>query len=75
VAIARAIAKRPVIILADEPTGNLDSASGREVISLLHELAGEGATLALITHDEGIASTFPRRILMRDGEIVGDEQR
>jgi putative ABC transport system ATP-binding protein len=75
VAIARAIAKRPVIMLADEPTGNLDSTSGREVISLLHELAAEGATLALITHDEGIASTFPRRILMRDGEIVGDERR
>jgi putative ABC transport system ATP-binding protein len=75
VAIARAIAKRPLIILADEPTGNLDSASGREVIALLHELAGEGATLTLITHDEGIASTFPRRIQMSDGEIVGDERR
>jgi putative ABC transport system ATP-binding protein len=75
VAIARAIAKRPVIILADEPTGNLDSKSGEEVISLLHELAGEGATLALITHDEKIAGTFPRRLQMRDGEIVGDERR
>ncbi|HEV3054029.1 MAG TPA: ABC transporter ATP-binding protein [Solirubrobacteraceae bacterium] len=75
VAIARAIAKRPVIILADEPTGNLDSKSGEEVISLLHELAAEGATLVLITHDEKIASTFPRRLLMRDGEIVGDAQR
>ncbi len=75
VAIARAIAKRPLIILADEPTGNLDSKSGSEVISLLHELAGEGATLTLITHDEAIAATFPRRIQMRDGEIVGDERR
>jgi putative ABC transport system ATP-binding protein len=75
VAIARALAKRPVIILADEPTGNLDSKSGDEVIALLHELAAEGATLALITHDEHIADTFPRRILMRDGEIVGDEHR
>jgi putative ABC transport system ATP-binding protein len=75
VAIARAIAKRPVIILADEPTGNLDSRSGREVIALLHELAADGATLALITHDEHIAETFPRRIQMRDGEIVGDEAR
>jgi putative ABC transport system ATP-binding protein len=75
VAIARAIAKRPVIILADEPTGNLDSKSGEEVIALLHELAAEGATLVLITHDEKIASTFPRRLQMRDGEIVGDEQR
>jgi putative ABC transport system ATP-binding protein len=75
VAIARALAKRPVILLADEPTGNLDSKSGDEVIALLHELASEGATLALITHDEHIAETFPRRLQMRDGEIVGDERR
>jgi putative ABC transport system ATP-binding protein len=75
VAIARAIAKRPVIILADEPTGNLDSTSGQEVIGLLHELASEGATLVLITHDHSIAQGFPRRIQMRDGEIVGDDRR
>ena len=75
VAIARALAKRPVILLADKPTGNLDSTSGNEVISLLHELASEGATLALITHDEQIAATFLRRLQMRDGEIVGDERR
>jgi putative ABC transport system ATP-binding protein len=74
VAIARALAKGPAIILADEPTGNLDSKSGQEVIALLHELASEGATLALITHDEGIASTFPRRLHMRDGEILEDER-
>jgi putative ABC transport system ATP-binding protein len=72
VAIARALAKAPVIILADEPTGNLDSRSGEEVIELLHELASEGATLALITHDEKIASTFARRLQMRDGQIVRD---
>jgi putative ABC transport system ATP-binding protein len=72
VAIARAIAKRPTIILADEPTGNLDSASGTEVTKLLHELADDGATLGLITHDETIAAGFPRRLQMRDGEIVGD---
>jgi putative ABC transport system ATP-binding protein len=75
VAIARAIAKRPLVMLADEPTGNLDSRSGREVIALLHELAQEGATLVLITHDEHIAETFARRIQMRDGEIVGDQLR
>lgn len=75
VAIARAIAKRPVIILADEPTGNLDSRSGSEVIGLLHELTAEGGTLVLITHDDEVAQTFGRRILMRDGEIVGDEWR
>jgi putative ABC transport system ATP-binding protein len=74
VAIARAIAKRPVIILADEPTGNLDSRSGGEVIALLHGLAGDGATLVLITHDERIAKGFRRRVQMRDGEIVGDDR-
>jgi len=74
VAIARAIAKRPVIVLADEPTGNLDSRSGEEVIKLLHGLASDGATLVLITHDAQIASGFPRRVQMRDGEIVGDER-
>jgi putative ABC transport system ATP-binding protein len=74
VAIARAVAKRPVIVLADEPTGNLDSRSGGEVIALLHELATDGATLVLITHDEKIAAGFPRRVQMRDGEIVGDDR-
>jgi putative ABC transport system ATP-binding protein len=75
VAIARALAKRPAIILADEPTGNLDSKSGGEVLELLHGLASGGATLVLITHDEEIALSFGRRIQMRDGEIVGDDRR
>jgi len=75
VAIARAIVKRPLVLLADEPTGNLDSRSGNDVIDLLHELAGEGATLVLITHDERIAASFPRRLQMRDGQIVADECR
>ncbi len=75
VAIARAIAKRPAIILADEPTGNLDSSSGHDVLELLHELAAEGATLVLITHDEEIATGFARRIQMRDGQIVDEERR
>ncbi len=75
VAIARAIAKRPMIILADEPTGNLDSHAGQEVLALLHELTDDGATLALITHDQAIAETFPRRIQMRDGEIIADAQQ
>jgi len=74
VAIARAIAKRPVIVLADEPTGNLDSKSGAGVIELLHGLATDGATLVLITHDENIAASFPRRVQMRDGEVVGDDR-
>jgi putative ABC transport system ATP-binding protein len=75
VAIARALAKRPFIILADEPTGNLDSKSGQEVLALLHQLASEGATLALITHDNQIAESFSRQIRMLDGEIVADERR
>jgi putative ABC transport system ATP-binding protein len=74
VAIARALAKRPQIILADEPTGNLDSRAGAQVIELLHDLATEGATLVLVTHDVGIAATFPRRLDMRDGEIVADRR-
>jgi putative ABC transport system ATP-binding protein len=74
VAIARALAKRPGIILADEPTGNLDSKSGAGVISLLHELASDGATLVLITHDQNIAASFPRRVQMHDGEIVEDDR-
>jgi putative ABC transport system ATP-binding protein len=73
VAIARAIAKRPLVVLADEPTGNLDSKSGGEVIDLLHQLATDGATLVLITHDDQIAASFPRRLHMRDGQVVADE--
>jgi putative ABC transport system ATP-binding protein len=74
VAVARALAKGPKIILADEPTGNLDSKSGGDIIALLHELASDGATLVLITHDANIAASFGRRIQMRDGEIVGDDR-
>jgi putative ABC transport system ATP-binding protein len=74
VAIARALAKRPAIILADEPTGNLDSKSGAGVLELLHELGSDGSTLVLITHDVSIAAEFPRRLHMRDGEIVEDER-
>jgi len=73
VAIARAVVKRPALILADEPTGNLDSRSGAAVLELLHGLAADGSTLVLITHDETVAASFPRRLRMRDGEIVEDE--
>ena len=75
VAIARAIAKRPQLILADEPTGNLDSKASAEVVALLHGLASDGATLVLITHDDNIAGGFDRCIQMRDGEIVSDDRR
>jgi putative ABC transport system ATP-binding protein len=74
VAIARALVKQPLIVLADEPTGNLDSRSGEEVVSLLKGPASEGATLVLITHDPRLAAGFRRRIVMRDGEIVSDER-
>jgi putative ABC transport system ATP-binding protein len=74
VAIARAAAKRPAIMLADEPTGNLDSKSGAEVLDVLHEIAADSGTLVLITHDPGIAATFDRQLRMRDGEIVDDER-
>jgi putative ABC transport system ATP-binding protein len=74
VAIARALVKRPQVILADEPTGNLDSTAGGEVVKLLHELASDGATLVLITHDDAIAGSFPRRLRMHDGELVADER-
>jgi putative ABC transport system ATP-binding protein len=73
VAIARALAKGPALILADEPTGNLDSRSGAEVLDILHGLAATGSTLVLITHDKEVAASFPRRLHMRDGEIVKDE--
>jgi putative ABC transport system ATP-binding protein len=74
VAIARALVKQPLIVLADEPTGNLDSRSGVEVVSLLKGPASEGATLVLITHDPRLAAGFRRRLVMRDGEIVSDER-
>ena len=73
VAIARAVVARPAIVLADEPTGNLDSATGAGVLALLEELHADGATIAVITHDPAIAGRLPRRIDLRDGRIERDE--
>ena len=70
VAIARAIAMAPPLILADEPTGNLDSMSGGEIMRMLHELNGEGHTVVLITHDSIIAKSAKRRIHISDGRIT-----
>ncbi|MFI9592411.1 ABC transporter ATP-binding protein [Nonomuraea sp. NPDC052265] len=72
VAIARAVAGDPPLLLADEPTGALDSVSGTGVMDLLHELNGSGTTIVIITHDREIAAGLPRQVSMRDGRIVSD---
>ncbi|MFD4668238.1 ABC transporter ATP-binding protein [Lentzea sp. NPDC058450] len=72
VAIARAVVNNPALVLADEPTGALDTANGQAVLELLRELHGQGTTIALITHDRDIAASLPRRVELRDGRIVAD---
>ncbi len=73
VAIARALVNKPAIILADEPTGNLDSVTGEEIMSLFHELNDEAVTLILVTHETEIAEQAKRIIQMKDGRIVNDQ--
>ncbi|HWO65378.1 MAG TPA: ABC transporter ATP-binding protein [Umezawaea sp.] len=72
VAIARAVVNEPALVLADEPTGALDSANGHAVLDLLTELNRQGTTIAVITHDREIAARLPRRVELRDGRIVAD---
>jgi putative ABC transport system ATP-binding protein len=72
VAIARALIGAPAIVLADEPTGNLDSATGEQIMSLIERLNAEGATIVVITHEQAIAERCPRRIQILDGRIVAD---
>jgi putative ABC transport system ATP-binding protein len=71
VAIARAVVGAPALVLADEPTGNLDTAAGDGVMTLLRELNAEGTTIVVITHDRELAAGMPRQIRMRDGQVVG----
>jgi putative ABC transport system ATP-binding protein len=72
VAIARALVNEPSLVLADEPTGNLDSRTGAQIIDLFHHLNEQGVTVIIVTHDPGIASQTRRIVLMRDGKILED---
>lgn len=72
VAIARAVVHDPPLLLADEPTGNLDSKSGAGIVELLHELHGQGTSIVVITHDNELALRLPRRVMIRDGRLAGD---
>lgn len=73
VAIARALVTRPALVLADEPTGNLDSRTGLEVIMILQQLNARGITIVLVTHDPAIASYCQRQIILRDGRVIEDQ--
>ena len=74
VAIARALINNPPLLLADEPTGNLDSRSGEEILTLLDDLHAQGTTIVMVTHDQDIASHAKRIIRLQDGKVVSDEQ-
>ncbi|HEX6674235.1 MAG TPA: ATP-binding cassette domain-containing protein [Actinomycetes bacterium] len=73
VAIARAIVGRPLVVLADEPTGNLDSATGAEILGLLAALNADGVTIVVITHDPYVAAGMRRHVRLRDGGVVADD--
>ena len=75
VAIARAISTHPPVIMADEPTGALDSRTGQQVLKFLQQLNREGSTIILITHDNGIAATAPRMVRLSDGTVISDQRQ
>ncbi|MEN6312574.1 MAG: ABC transporter ATP-binding protein [Acidobacteriota bacterium] len=75
VAIARALVNEPSLLLADEPTGNLDSRTGREILNLFHKIHGQGNTIIMVTHDHEVANQAQRIIHIRDGEIEKDERK
>lgn len=75
VAIARALVGDPAIVLADEPTGNLDSRTSDEIVALLHGLHADGSTIVVITHDRDLAADLPRQVAVRDGRIESDSSR
>jgi putative ABC transport system ATP-binding protein len=75
VAVARALVMNPALILADEPTGNLDSHSTEDVLALFDELHDQGRTLVVITHEDGVADRAERVVTMADGLVVSDERR
>ena len=73
VAVARALVNDPTILLADEPTGNLDSKTGKDIMALFHQLNNQGVTLIVVTHDHEIADQCKRSIVLRDGKIIEDK--
>ena len=73
VAIARALANHPALLLADEPTGNLDTQSGKDILDMFETLHRDGQTIVMITHDPSIAQRANRRITLSDGQVVADE--
>jgi putative ABC transport system ATP-binding protein len=75
VAIARAVAGHPDVVLADEPTGNLDSRSGLQIIDLLAGLARDGTAIVVVTHDPAVAAAMERRVVMQDGRIISDDAK